>query len=44
MLDEYIIMYPNSSILGKSIVSKKVVFANNSLVLNISIKSNQIKL
>jgi serine O-acetyltransferase len=40
-LDEYIIMYPNSSILGKSKISRKVVFANNSMVLNFNIKSNQ---
>ena len=39
-LDEYVIMYPNSSILGKSKISRNVVCSNNSMVLNLNIKSN----
>jgi serine O-acetyltransferase len=33
-LGEYIIMYPNSSILGNSKISHNVIFGNNSLLLN----------
>ena len=33
-LSKYIILYPNSSILGSSIVAKNVILSNNSMLLN----------
>lgn len=41
-LSEYLIMYPNSSILGKSLVAKNVISSNNSMVLNENIKPNSL--
>ncbi|WP_418181132.1 hypothetical protein ACNSOL_05230 [Aliarcobacter lanthieri] len=41
-LGKNIIMYPNSSILGNSIISNNVICSNNSIVLNKNINSNSL--
>ena len=41
-LSNYIIMYPNSSILGNSSVGAKIVVANDCSILNQNIKSNSV--
>jgi len=41
-LGEYIIMYPNSSILGNSMISNNVISSNNSMVLNTNIDNNSL--
>jgi len=42
ILSKYIILYPNSSILGNSIVSENVIFSNNSMLLNANVAINSL--